>query len=589
MRDLYLWRLLQEPNFPPGEVVALLQQLAELSLLDRLAYLGLMPGLAQHADPAVRAAALGVLAGATGRPALQRIVLGLGDAEPAVRRSAVEALRASVLGQDWARWAHVLFHPDPEVRRAALAPDREFPPPAFYKIFLLADEECRGLAEEQLARDRLESNALPLLFDYVRRGVVPDAVARRLVRGTSWNDWLVFLAELLPRERDMSGALAEAMQPGWDSNLFGHYHPDRLDEMLLLMWQPDPPGEAESPHQEFFDLLWEAVLAENLPFRQWVAFTLLGVAVQKGYWPSAAAQLEAVLYPPFLGCPWVPLDVRRGALAGFYRAGPRCPKVPAEQLRPLVEGEVCRRDEQTRGAPALGGEQIDLWAAAAVLHAAEGSPCQLLLDWLGVRQVVAAFQADLARAMPLLALPHPSPRARTYLIRELCLLQGPQRNRLLALLAQAAPADQLDFLGPLDGSNACAVLSGLLDLEAEPPPPGKSRPFSENKIERLAQVLARKIAAGQVPRFLEAWLDRPAPQSSALAPAILARLIHDHQAHQVVPAMARLAVERLLRFLDVMPFCAGFPYDAEIDLARRLQAHDEQAVRAWAVARLHEH
>src|SRR5204862_5935102 len=99
---------------------------------------------------------------------------------------------------------------------------------------------------------------------------------------------------------------------------------------------------ADSPHIAFFDLLWQALFAENVFFGQWIAFTCLGVAVQRQLWPDAAAALVAVLYPPFLSCAWVPPAVRRKALAGFFRAGPRCPKRPAEELRPLVESDLCR-------------------------------------------------------------------------------------------------------------------------------------------------------------------------------------------------------------------------------------------------------
>src|SRR5207248_799560 len=151
--------------------------------------LGLLPPLLAHPDAALRAAALAPLAGAAGRPALQRVVHALNDPEREVRVAAVEALRTSVNGGDWARWAHALFHPDPDVRLAALDADRPFPPPAFYKIFLLTDPVCRALAEEQLASDTLAADALPLLFDYVRRAVVPPEIARRLLRHTSWNDW----------------------------------------------------------------------------------------------------------------------------------------------------------------------------------------------------------------------------------------------------------------------------------------------------------------------------------------------------------------------------------------------------------------
>jgi len=78
-----------------------------------------------------------------------------------------------------------------------------------------------------------------------------------------------------------------------------------------------------------------------------------------------------------------------------------------------------------------------------------------------------------------------------------------------------------------------------------------------------------------VPRFLAVWLGRDAPQDSALAPAVLARLIHDHQTRQLT-AVARMPLPQLLRFLDVIPFCAGLPYDEEIRLARVLQAHEDE-------------
>src|SRR5687768_8051932 len=122
MLDLHLWRLLQSPAPDPAEAAPLLRALAELPLRQRAAFLGLLPPLLAHPDPALRAAALGPLGGAAGRPALQRIVHALGDPDRQVRLAAVEALRQGANGQDWARWAHALFHPDDDVRLAALDP-----------------------------------------------------------------------------------------------------------------------------------------------------------------------------------------------------------------------------------------------------------------------------------------------------------------------------------------------------------------------------------------------------------------------------------------------------------------------------------
>src|SRR5262249_31955692 len=77
---------------------------------------GMRPPLLAPPHPGLRAAALRPLAGAAGRPALQRIGHALNDPERQVRLAAVEALRESVNGRDWARWVHVMFHPDPDVR-----------------------------------------------------------------------------------------------------------------------------------------------------------------------------------------------------------------------------------------------------------------------------------------------------------------------------------------------------------------------------------------------------------------------------------------------------------------------------------------
>src|SRR5206468_12790683 len=116
VRDLHLWRLLQAPTPDPAEAAPLLRELAELPLQQRAAFLGLLPPLLAHPDAALRAAALRPLAGATGRPALQRIGHALNDPAGVVRLAAVAALRESGNGSDWACWDHALLHLDADVR-----------------------------------------------------------------------------------------------------------------------------------------------------------------------------------------------------------------------------------------------------------------------------------------------------------------------------------------------------------------------------------------------------------------------------------------------------------------------------------------
>src|SRR4051794_34996623 len=121
MRDLHLWRLLlsREPA-SPEELAPLLEALAGQPLNERMPFLGLLGPALADADPRLRRAAVTFLAGARGRPAIQKIVAAFNDADESVKLAAVEALRVSLAGGDFSRWAHALFHPDPAVRKAAI-------------------------------------------------------------------------------------------------------------------------------------------------------------------------------------------------------------------------------------------------------------------------------------------------------------------------------------------------------------------------------------------------------------------------------------------------------------------------------------
>jgi hypothetical protein len=585
MNDLHLWRLLRGRHLDPGEIIPRLADLATLPLAERMPFLGLLSAPLADPDPKLRAAALSPLSGARGRLALQKLVAALADPEEQVRLAAVDALRESVKDQG-PRWAHALFHPEPSVRLAAIAADKPFPAPFLYKLFLLADPHCRGAVERQLAEATLEVDALPLLFDYLRRAMVSMPVARRLTAKLAWVDWQVYLADHLPRSTDMTSSLRDALQADWPEKLREHYNADRLDDVLHLFWEPDAPADGGECRAAFFDKLFAACMGEALFFWQWIAFTLLGIAAQRGTWAEPAAVLCATLEPGLLTCPWVPRDVRYAAVAGLYRAGERCMKRPPEEVRLILGDDLCWAGETG------GARRLDLWAVGGVLRLLQANPYQYLIEWVGLDAVLAACREDLERAVPFLALPDGSARGRRYLIRELCFQQGGPRGRVLALLARAVASDALDFLDPLDPVNACHVLEQLLQLEAEPDESAKHegrtprRGFSENKTRCLARILARKLAAGQVPGFLRLWLGRPNPEDSALGQAILGRIAHEHDARGLLPAVCALETPLLRAFLTAAAVCPGFPYDQEVRLAELLAGHVEADVRAWTERRL---
>src|SRR5262245_11638669 len=141
MRDLDLWRRLQQYDFAAPEVAAGLRELAGWPLAERWPFLGFLPGLLRDPDPELRCAAVAALGGARGFLAVKLLAATLYDTHPDVRTAAVEALRASA-ENDGARFTHALFHADAAVRRAAVAPDRPFPLPLWNLLYQLPDASC---------------------------------------------------------------------------------------------------------------------------------------------------------------------------------------------------------------------------------------------------------------------------------------------------------------------------------------------------------------------------------------------------------------------------------------------------------------
>ena len=123
MNDLLLHRALRsgalDASASPA-IVAVLRAIAKRPVAERIPWLGVLDTALSDSRAEVREAALGVLAGARGRPAIEAMTAALDDPSAEVRAAAVGALAVSAAGVP-TTWALVLFHHDPSVRRLALA------------------------------------------------------------------------------------------------------------------------------------------------------------------------------------------------------------------------------------------------------------------------------------------------------------------------------------------------------------------------------------------------------------------------------------------------------------------------------------
>ncbi len=117
MRDLEFWRSLRHRKPDEATLFRDLTELNALPLQERLPFLGFLQSCIHHSNDLVRCAAVRCLDGCLGIPAYETLVKLLNDDSSGVRHAAVESLRTSLLGNDWARWAHAMFHPREDVRK----------------------------------------------------------------------------------------------------------------------------------------------------------------------------------------------------------------------------------------------------------------------------------------------------------------------------------------------------------------------------------------------------------------------------------------------------------------------------------------
>jgi hypothetical protein len=571
MQDLLLWRLLRAPTLKPSLLTPLLRELAALSVEERFPFLGLLPRALRHADADLREAAVLVLRDATGPHALHHLVAALDDPVPAVRRAAVAALRTAV-APDPPRWAHALFHPDAEVRVAAVGGANPFGPD-WRLLHLLPDPACAPHVLPRLEGQYPPARALPQIIDLEATGHLPRPLARRLAAVVPSPDLVFWLNNGRMRSEEHVGRLLDvAERPSGGELLRTDPSQDEWDGLVALFWDAEGPEAAAGPAPGTPSLPEEILQATAgagalAGQRTRILGALLVQAAHRGLAGTWGAQTCAAFHPPIVTLPWLPQAARREAVRGLYRLGERCPSRPADEVRRLLGADICQRPSGN----------FDLWVVGGLLHLLPGEPYKRLQEWVGTDRVLASCLEDMEGSAPFLSLHDNSDRGRRFLIRALCQQDLAGRARLLARLIKVVSADALDFLDPLDGRAACGVFEELLELGPE---------MSARKARRVGEVLGRKIAAGQVGPFLRAWLQTPAPEEIELGLQVLRVVARTLEARPLLQTALALGQEGLRRFLTVTAWCAGFPYEKEAELARGLAAHPDEPVRAWAQRRL---
>jgi hypothetical protein len=616
MDDLRLFRLLSERTHDADGLRGLLEELARQSTLVRLPFLGLLVPLLEGGNPGLKAAAIRCLMGCEGAEATRLIAAYLEDDDPEVRGAALDFFRDISRSQPW-RWVHVAYHPDARIRRAAFE-DGVAVEAASMGFPLLVDEACGELARQRflpghpVERWALPRNAPALILEMVSEGILSEDDGRALFLGLKADDLGSLFEQGRARTEEAAQRYLEQARVAIEAPT-SDGEPDELERLVDLLWIESPSPAQGKALRDFLGHLAVSSLCQSQEFRRRCAAAITRKIALSGGGPALFLELLVELHPLALTFAWLPREQRREALRVFYRRGDATRKEPPETIESLIEGDLVRHRE--------GG--LDLWALGAMLHAAQGSPFELLFRWVRVDPVLDAFVLRPTESMPFLSLSDSSHRGNAFLLK--CLRHRMPRKMAwcTASWALSTPVEQLDALvlatkihedeedgekkekgarkkrGPkkapprpapgetptpelISAAEAVEIFRALLEAIRQ----GYEMPLK--RAERLAALLGGRIGSepAGLGLFLDAWLGGGAEEPPPLGVQILVALANPIPAADFASWLASLDPRRLLLALSALSFCTSLPFAKERALAELLADHPAEPIRAWARSRL---
>lgn len=533
MRDLELWRKIERGDASATEIAAL----ASWTLAQRAAHLGLVAPLATHADPEIRIAAFGALAGARGVPGVRTLVAGLDDPDERVWRAALDALRATARDAP-GRYVHALFHERVEIRRAALA---DVPRAATEAAaYLRADPACADLAAALPWPD----HPLPLAFDLHHHGAATSQTLIDVMLATPPSELMRYLRE--ERGRDGEAVEAHLAAAAKAPELPRASGVDVIDQLVRAI------DEVERPDRPL-DALVEALRSEPRLFVRRVAVAFLArLAVS----PSRVVVMAAVALAPLaLGFPGFPAGKLAHVAEGLVRF--RWPVKPG-----------VREIDQLMSRPEI---RADLAVAVAICGLYTGKRLARLAKALGAPTILETLATSGTGWAEMCRLPEENPALE---LRWLAALEShPERHAELAGTALAI------FLGKrletfVDQLPRRTRSGAYLALALRP-----SLSPDDGGLLGATRVMAPRLDRTQIGAIFLALLAPAAGERGIQIALGLARTLDDKQ---LASAAGLIDDAAAARFVIVLDGFDALPRDRELALAKIFLDREHPAVKAWA-------
>ena len=538
--DLALfWASSEGCVLPAAAARRALAQVARRPLAERVPALAVLGPYLAHEDAEVRAASLRVLAGARSREAFARLIAGCEDPCPTVRDAAFDAFEESARNQPL-RWAHLLVHPDAEVRRGALA--RDLPRATrSLQFVLLADPATRA----QVAPEATASPTT-LLEAHAKGWIDAPRVWNGItdLSSDAFVDWVRDTCARRAEEIETTLASAGREAPGRD----------RLDDLLDTMRAGEPPAALYEQlsrltvddrvgrrfHRRVSAAMHRRLHLDHVEGRTDARLLLLACRL------DAAALLDERFAP----------EARRSCLRGLVR-----------QRRGHLDDALTKR---LLASPL--GATFD--AAVDIALLAQASSYAVLTDALGEDALVAAFAEDLEAAGRLVSDPGLGRRDRRWFLARLERRGHGALGETLALLeatvSDLALSERVAKLPRLDAPMLCRI--------------AQERALPIKRLRRLVGAIAERRHVTYP--VLDAWLGLPAPEENALGRLLLGRFARGETTPNFVRWARTRPTPALQALLRAIPFATTFPYGKERALAEELRHHAVAEARAWAEERL---
>ncbi len=555
MRDLHLFRQLRDDSLDHTSADSLVQ-LAGMNLVDRAPFFAVLESALIHPDIAIRAAAVSVLADATGKPARLAVLRALKDPAREVRDAALDLVDKQPLE---ALRGFAFFHRDAKVRAEAL---RRWPSSRF-ALHLTSDPVNGADVPEDVF---LSPDAPQLVLALGRRGALS---AERVTRYFATHEDSLRRALRYGRRRSLTNtsairAFANTEAARELSSLRQTCEAedrDVLDELLALSF-----AATEASRGQLLRRLDRPTGDASDPLR--LEVSMLHVIAKHAADPDRSVPADAIRWlvravPNALTFAFLDEEDRREAAGSLSDTSCGAAKVHAALLSHAMMTQA--------------GE-LDLRVVIFVLLIHRGAtPLELATTTLGRDRFFDAVAA------------HPAASARLFEG-----LNQSQRDKLMGELSRRVPGGGLAIRAAQVFYAAPQELPRVLPIR-----PSKLKPFvrhffealarnelrGELRITTFASLLAERATSEVFEIFVCEWLALPRPEENEALQRIFGEFGRALSTTQFTVALMRVPDELLTTALRCVDYCSTLPYGKERALAPLLLDHAIPEVRAWAVER----